>query len=269
MFSIVIILGKGEFIMLKKLAAEFVATMILVLVGCGVAIGVACNNNDIATVIATAAAFGVSIIILAYTVGQVSGGHANPAVSLAMAIRGDISWKEFALYCLAQVLGALVGSAILALIFLGVSRGTGANAVQKPLLEVIAAAKITKENDIKLAGLGLAVLAEIVLTFLFIFAVLGITSKKENGSVAGLLIGAALFGVHLLGIPLTGTSVNPARGLSALVVDLLGHLKDKEIVQADALMLIPAVIAPFIGAALAAIVWKLFVGKKQEAKEAE
>ncbi len=249
--------------MLKKLAAEFVATMILVLVGCGVAIGVGCGNE--AGIVATAAAFGVSIIILAYTVGQVSGGHANPAVSLAMAIRGDISWKEFCLYCLAQVLGALVGSGILALIFLGLSRGTGANAVQKPLLDVIAAAKITKENDVKLAGLGLAVLAEIVLTFLFILAVLGITSKKEHGPVAGLLIGVALFGVHLLGIPLTGTSVNPARGLSALVVSMF----DGKNVGDKALMLIPAVVAPFIGAALAAIVWKLFAGKKQEAQEAE
>ena len=253
---------KGESIMFKKLAAEFVATMILVLVGCGVAIGVGCG--DTGGIVATAAAFGVSIIVLAYTVGQISGGHANPAVSLAMAIRGDISWKEFALYCLAQVLGALVGSGLLALIFLGLSRGTGANAIQVPLQEVVANAKI--EGDAaKFAGLGLGVLAEIVLTFLFIFAVLGITSKKENGPVAGLLIGIALFGIHLVGIPLTGTSVNPARGLSALVVSMF----DGKNVGDKALMLIVAVVAPFIGAAIAGIVWKLFFGKKQEAKEAE
>ena len=252
---------KGELIMFKKLAAEFVATMILVLVGCGVAIGVGCADN--AGIVATAAAFGVSIIVLAYTVGQISGGHANPAVSLAMAIRGDISWKEFAFYCLAQVLGALAGSAILALIFLGV-KATGANGVGPALQGVIAGANL-EGNNAKFAGLGLTVLAEIVLTFLFILLVLGATSKKEWGGFAGLLIGVALFGIHLVGIPLTGTSVNPARGLSALVFSMFNG----ENVGDKALMLIPAVVAPFIGAALAGLVWKLFFGKKQEAKEAE
>lgn len=247
--------------MLKKLAAEFVAAMILVLVGCGVAIGVGCADN--AGVVATAAAFGVSIIVLAYTVGQVSGGHANPAVSLAMAIRGDISWKEFALYCLAQVLGALVGSGILALIFLTV-KSTGANAIQPALLNAAQGVGL-KDDGAKFAALGLAVLAEVVLTFLFILLVLGATSKKEWGGFAGLLIGVALFGIHLVGIPLTGTSVNPARGLSALVFNMFAG----ENVGDKALMLIPAVVAPFIGAALAGLVWKLFMGKKQEAKEAE
>lgn len=260
MFSDDIILGKGEFIMLKKLAAEFVATMILVLIGCGVAIGVGCGDN--AGIVATAAAFGVSIIVLAYTVGQVSGGHANPAVSLAMAIRGDISWKEFALYALAQVLGALVGSGILALIFLTV-KSTGANGIGAPLINAVTDAGL-KDNGAKFAALGLAVLVEIVLTFLFILLILGVTSKKEWGGFAGLLIGIALFGIHLVGIPLTGTSVNPARGLSALVFSMFTG-KD---VGDKALMLIPAVVAPFIGAALAALVWKLFAGKK-EAKEAE
>ena len=257
----VIILGERRIHMLKKLAAEFVATMILVLVGCGVAIGVGCADN--AGIVATAAAFGVSIIVLAYTVGQVSGGHANPAVSLAMAIRGDISWKEFALYCLAQVLGALVGSGILALIFLTV-KSTGANAIQPALLNAAQGVGL-KDDGAKFAALGLAVLAEVVLTFLFILLVLGATSKKEWGGFAGLLIGVALFGIHLVGIPLTGTSVNPARGLSALVFNMFAG----ENVGDKALMLIPAVVAPFIGAALAGLVWKLFMGKKQEAKEAE
>lgn len=257
----VIILWERRIYMLKKLAAEFVATMILVLVGCGVAIGVGCADN--AGVVATAAAFGVSIIVLAYTVGQVSGGHANPAVSLAMAIRGDISWKEFALYCLAQVLGALVGSGILALIFLTV-KSTGANAIQPALINAAQGVGL-KDDGAKFAALGLAVLAEVVLTFLFILLVLGATSKKEWGGFAGLLIGVALFGIHLVGIPLTGTSVNPARGLSALVFNMFAG----ENVGDKALMLIPAVVAPFIGAALAGLVWKLFMGKKQEAKEAE
>ena len=260
MFSDDIILGKGEFNMFKKLAAEFVATMILVLIGCGVAIGVGCADN--AGIVATAAAFGVSIIVLAYTVGQVSGGHANPAVSLAMAIRGDITWKEFALYALAQVLGAFAGSGILALIFLGIARGTGANS-NATLISFVTAAGL-EGNAANLAGMGLAVLVEIVLTFLFILLILGVTSKKEWGGLAGLLIGIALFGIHLVGIPLTGTSVNPARGLSALIVSMF----DGKNIGDKALVLIPAVIAPFIGAALAALFWKAIAGKK-EAKEAE
>ena len=113
--------------MLKKLIAEFFATMVLVLVGCGVAIGVGCG--DTGGIVATAAAFGLSIVILAYSFGQVSGGHANPAVSLAMAIRGDITWKEFFFYCLAQIVGAFIGSGILALIFMGV-KATGSNSLK-------------------------------------------------------------------------------------------------------------------------------------------
>ena len=233
--------------MLKKLFAEFVATMILVLVGCGVAIG---THAD---VVATAAAFGISIVILAYSVGQISGGHANPAVSLAMAIRGDISWKEFALYTIAQVLGAFAGSGILALIFWGVT-ATGANG-----LDAFQTFLGAKDYDFGVVALG--VVAEIVLTFLFLLAVLGVTSKKEWGGFAGIVIGSALFGVHLLGIPLTGTSVNPARALSALVLNMfadganVGHL---------ALTMIPCVLAPFIGAALAAVTWKLLLGKKEK-----
>ena len=233
--------------MFKKLVCEFFATMILVVVGCGVAIGTGAN------VVATAAAFGVSIVILAYSVGQISGGHANPAVSLAMAIRGDITWKEFAKYACAQVLGALVGSGILALVFFTV-KATGANNLDN--IQVYAQA-----TDYTLGVVALGLFAEVVLTFLFILAVLGATSKKEHGHSTGIIIGLALFGVHLLGIPLTGTSVNPARALSAIIFNMFdsganaGHL---------ALTLIAVIIGPFIGAALAACLWKKL--KVQEEK---
>ena len=230
--------------MLKKIIAEFIATMVLVLVGCGVAIGVGCG--DTGGIVATAAAFGISIIILAYSVGQISGGHANPAVSLAMAIRGDITWKEFAIYACAQVLGAFAGSGILALIFLGV-KATGSNGFGAALF----VAANTTELNFGVVMLGL--LAEVVLTFLFILVVLGVTSKKEWGSIAGIVIGLGLFGVHLLGIPLTGTSVNPARALSALVLHMFNG---GDAVKYDALAMIACVIGPFIGAALAALLWK-------------
>lgn len=237
--------------MFKKLIAEFFATMILVLVGCGVAIGVGCA--DAAGKMATAAAFGLSIIILAYSVGQVSGGHANPAVSLAMAIRGDISWKEFFAYCLAQVLGAFTGSGILALLFWGI-KATGSNSLEHFVL-------ITGASEVNFGHAMLGLLAEVVLTFLFIIVVLGVTSKKEWGAVAGIVIGLGLFGVHLLGIPLTGTSVNPARALSALVLHMFNG---EAAIKMDALTMIACVIGPFIGAALAALAWKALKGKKAE-----
>ena len=238
--------------MFKKLIAEFFATMILVLVGCGVAIGVGCG--DTGGIVATAAAFGLSIVILAYSVGQISGGHANPAVSLAMAIRGDISWKEFFAYCCAQILGAFAGSGILALIFLGV-KATGSNGFGAALF---VAANTTELN---FGVVALALLAEVVLTFLFILVVLGATSKKEWGAVAGIVIGLGLFGVHLLGIPLTGTSVNPARALSALVLHMFNG---GDAVKYDALAMIACVFGPFIGSALAAFAWKLLAKKEAE-----
>lgn len=241
--------------MFKKLLAEFCATMILVLVGCGVAIGVGCN--DAGGIVATAAAFGLSIVILAYTVGQISGGHANPAVSLAMAIRGDITWKEFAFYCCAQVLGAFAGSGILALIFWGVTF-TGSNGLGSFV-------SLTGATELNFGHVMLGLLTEVVLTFLFILTVLGATSKKEWSNIAGILIGLALFGVHLVGIPLTGTSVNPARALSALVFHMFNG--GSELLMADGLTLIAVVIGPFIGAALAAFFWKALTGKKEQAAE--
>ena len=233
--------------MFKKLVAEFFATFILVVVGCGVAIGTG------ASTVPTAAAFGVSIVILAYTVGQVSGGHANPAVSLAMAIRGDITWKEFAAYCCAQVCGALVGSGVLALMFFTV-KATGNNSLDNIVYYAGA-------TDYTFGVVLLGLFAEVVLTFLFVLAVLGATSKKEHGHATGIIIGLALFGVHLLGIPLTGTSVNPARALSAIIFRLFdssanaGHL---------ALTLIAVIIGPLVGAALAAYLWKALKGKEEK-----
>ena len=239
--------------MFKKLFAEFLATMFLVLIGCGVAIGVGCGTSG--GIVATAAAFGLSIIVLAYSVGQISGGHANPAVSLAMAIRGDITWKEFAYYCLAQVFGAFAGSGILALIFWGVG-ATGSNSIMNFVT-------FTGADEVNFGHVMLGLVAEIVLTFLFLMAVLGVTSKKEYSHVAGIVIGLALFGVHLVGIPLTGTSVNPARALSALVFHMFNG--GSVLIKIDFLTMLACVIGPFIGAALAAFTWKA-LSKNKEAE---
>ena len=242
--------------MLKRFFAEFLATAILVLVGCGTAMAVGCA--DTGGIVATAAAFGLSILMLAYTVGPISGGHANPAVSFAKALNKELSWKEFAIYCCAQVLGAFFGSLLLALVMWSWSTGvSGANTLSQVMLDA------GQRAGGDFMTYMLATMAEMGLTFLFVFLVLGVTSKKEWSNIAGILIGLALFGVHIVGIPLTGTSVNPARALSALVFSMFNG----QDVGFKALCLIPAIVGPFLGAFAAATTFKAFFGKKE--KEAE
>lgn len=260
--------------MLKRFFAEFLATAILVLVGCGAAMAVGCA--DTGGVVAVAAAFGLSILVLAYTVGPISGGHANPAVSFAKALTKEISWKEFFIYCGAQVLGAFFGSLLLAMVMWAWNTGnSGANAIQPMMLQAGAAAGgykdfvmgVTTFNDMpglaQFMAVMLSTMAEMGLTFLFIFCVLGVTSKKEWSGFAGIVIGLALFGVHLVGINLTGTSVNPARALSALVFSMFNG-KD---VGLKALVLIPTIVGPFMGSFAAASVFKAFFKKKEQKAE--
>ena len=246
--------------MVKRFAAEAVATMILVLLGCGTAMALTFAQVDQNTLsfgmeVGIAAAFGVSIVILAYTVGPISGGHANPAVSFAKALNKELTWKEFGIYCCAQVLGAFVGSLLLALVMWAWKSGV---AGQTHLYNGYIA-QVSLDGSKGLAVM-LSTMAEMGLTFLFVFAVLGLTSKKEWSSFAGLGIGLVLFGVHLCGIPLTGTSVNPARALSAEVFAMFNG----EDVGLKALNLIPAIVGPFLGSFAAWSAWHGFFGKKKE-----
>ncbi len=257
--------------MVKRFAAEAVATMILVLLGCGTAMAFTFNGElHLGGVVAVAGAFGVSIVILAYTLGPISGGHANPAVSFAKALNKEITWKEFGIYCCAQVLGAFVGSLLLALVMWSWKDGV---AGQTTLLGQGATALTphfasetfwTAEGNATFLNVFLSTMAEMGLTFLFVFAVLGLTSKKEWSSFAGLGIGLVLFGVHLCGIPLTGTSVNPARALSAEVFAMFNG----EGVGLKALNLIPAIVGPFLGSFAAWSAWHGFFGKKSQEKAA-
>ena len=253
--------------MLKRFFAEFLATAILVLIGCGTAMALGCG--DTGGIVGTAAAFGLSIIVLAYTVGPISGGHANPAVSFAKALNKEITWKECGIYVCAQVLGAFFGSLLLAMVMWTWKSGvSGANAMQPIMWQAGMAA--TGNSDPKNGGVifmttMLCTMAEMGLTFLFIFLVLGVTSKKEWSAVAGIIIGLALFGVHLVGIPLTGTSVNPARALSALVFNMFNG----QDVGMKALTLVPTIVGPLLGAFTAASVWKAFNKKKAGAEEAK
>lgn len=232
---------------LKKYLAEFIGTFILVVIGVGAAVGGA-------GYVGTAIAFGMAIIILAYSVGRISGGHVNPAVSLAMAIRGDLSWKDFLFYCIAQILGAIAGSAVIGAVA-GSYESTGANIAEAGVLDA------TFGDNVGLIYLC-AFVIELVLTFIFVLAILGVTADDKYSNVAGLVIGFALTGVHLVGDGVTNTSVNPARSLSAAIFAAIGGdttgLKEIWIF----------ILAPLAGAALAALCWKAFANKKAKKEEA-
>ena len=224
---------------MKKLVAEFIGTAVLVILGCGTAMLVGCDAANGCGYILTALAFGLVIVAMAYSVGNISGCHINPAVSLGVLLTGGMSGKEFVGYVIAQILGACAGSAVLAAIFgagsvTDMTGGFGANG-------------LAGVNGNAFAGL----LVEVVLTFVFVMAILGVTSKKANhGSFGGLVIGLTLVLVHILGIGLTGTSVNPARSIGpAIAAAINGN-------TAPIACLWVFIVGPLVGAALAAVVYK-------------
>ncbi len=224
---------------MKKYVAEFIGTMTLVILGCGTAMLVGCDAANGGGYILTALAFGLAIVATAYCIGNISGCHINPAVSLGVLMTGGMEASDFIGYVVAQCLGALCGSAILAAVFGlgGVTDMTGA----------FGSNGLTGVGGSPVAGL----LVEIVLTFIFLMAILGVTSKKANhGSFGGLVIGLTLTVVHILGIGLTGTSVNPARSLGpAIVAAISGN-------AAPLGSLWVFIVGPLVGAALAAVVYK-------------
>ena len=224
---------------MKKYIAEFIGTLVLVVVGCGTAMLVGCDAAAGSGYLLTALAFGLVIVAMAYSIGNISGCHINPAVSLAVLMSGGMTVKDFVGYVVAQVLGALAGSGLLAAIWtLGgvtdMTGGFGSNG---------------------LAGVGgsavAGLLVEVVLTFIFVTAILGVTSSKAgHGSFGGLVIGLSLVLVHILGIGLTGTSVNPARSIGpAIVAALAGNT-----VPLASLWVF--IVGPLVGAALAAVVYQ-------------
>ncbi len=236
---------------LKKYIAEFIGTFVLTFVGCGTA-QLICGQSA-GGYFGTAAAFGLAIVAMAYSIGNVSGCHINPAVSLAMLIAKKMSFKDFVFYVIAQLLGGIVAGALLLLVFIMVpGAALGTNAIQAALLD---------NGTYNAGSYLLALLAEIVLTCIFVLTILGVTSKKENGPVAGLVIGGALTFVHLVGIGLTGTSVNPARSIGPAIFALVkgNFIPVKE--------LWIFIVGPLVGAAIAAFIYKLVLHVK-EAKAA-
>ena len=230
--------------MKKTYLAEFFGTLALVTFGCGTAMLVGCDAASGSGYLLTALAFGLTIVGMAYCIGNVSGCHINPAVSLGVFMTGGMSKKDFIGYIVSQCLGALAGAGLLALIFaLGgvkdMTGGFGSNG-------------LAGVNGNVLAGL----IVEIVLTFFFVLTILGVTSKSGgHGSFGGLIIGLTLVLIHILGIGLTGTSVNPARSFGpALVAAFSGN-------AAPLASLWVFIVGPFAGAALAALLWKYFEKK--------
>jgi len=233
---------------IKKYVAEFIGSMVLVILGCGTAMLVGCDAVNGGGYILTAFAFGLVIVGMAYCIGNISGCHINPAVSLAVLMSGGMSISDFIGYIISQYLGALTGAGVLATIFgLGgvtdMTGGFGSNG-------------LGGVNGSIWAGL----VVEIVLTFIFVMTILGVTSKKAgHGSFGGLIIGFTLTLVHILGIGLTGTSVNPSRSLGPAVVAALTGNTDPII------CVWVFTVGPLVGAALAALVYKYLESESKEA----
>ena len=220
---------------MKKYLAEMVGTMVLVLMGCGVAVSLGCDPvNNIPAVVGTAFAFGLAVVAMAYTIGGISGCHINPAITLGCFLTKRISAKDCAMYMIFQVIGAFIGSAILYLLTTNSGlEGTGAN-------------NLNVKEGVEMAG---GLIAEIVFTCVFVLVVLGATAKTNGATnnFAGLAIGLSLVLVHLVCIRYTGTSVNPARSIAPAVFEGGEALSNLWIF----------IVGPFVGAALAACIWMI------------
>ena len=232
---------------MKKYIAEFIGTAVLVIFGCGTAMLVGCDAASGSGYLLTALAFGLAIVAEAYCIGNISGCHINPAVSLGVLVSGGMSVKDFIGYVISQILGAFAGSLLLAGIFgLGgvtdMTGGFGSNG-------------LAGVNGSIVAGL----IVELVLTFVFVLTILGVTSKKaKHGSFGGLVIGLTLAFIHIFGIGLTGTSVNPARSIGpAIVAAFTGNLEPLSVVWIF-------ILAPLAGGALAALCYKYLEGKAEK-----
>jgi aquaporin Z len=194
---------------MKKAIAEFIGTFALVLIGCGAAViagmGTGATSIDI---LGIASAFGLTIVAMAYGIGQVSGCHVNPAVSFGVLVAGRMTPSDFVTYVVAQVLGALAGALVLYLILSGKASGWSGSLGQNGW----GPGYLGEYNTLA------AFIYEVVGTFLFLVCILGVTQRGAPVGLAGLAIGLTLVAIHLLGINVTGTSVNPARSIGPAIV---------------------------------------------------
>ena len=226
----------------QKLGAEALGTFVLVLIGCGVAVTTG------ADIVATGFAFGLTVMFMVYALGRISGGHFNPAVSIGAAIGGRVSWRDAGTYIGAQFVGAIVAGLVLMILFLGLD-GFEAFDASNPL-----GTNGYSEGPYDYA-VWAALLVELLMTFLFVFVILAVTdTRNEHPSLAPLAIGVSLAMIHFMVIPLTGTSVNPARSLGPALFS-----GGDWIVQVW-----PFLIAPVIGAGLAGLAYPALFGHGTE-----
>lgn len=227
----------------QKYAAEAFGTFVLTLFGCGSA---AVAGATLGT-LGIAFAFGLSIVAMAFVIGNVSGCHINPAVSLGLFLDKRLSGKDLIGYWISQFIGGIVAAAVLMFIIAqcgldGVlATGLGCNG-----FDTVSAVELTVVG---------ALVVEIILTCIFVLVVLGSTANEKTAPYAGMIIGLSLTFVHIMGIPLTGTSVNPARSFGpALMMALNGDMTALSQVWVF-------IVAPLVGAAIAALIWKAFKAK--------
>ncbi len=223
---------------MKKYLAEMVGTMVLTLLGCGTAVSLNCGS-DTASVVGTAVAFGLAVVAMAYTIGGISGCHINPAITLGCFLTKRISGKDAGMYMVFQTIGAILGAAVLFAL-------TSTD-------QALAGGTTTGANACGNHGIVAGLIAEIVLTCIFVLVVLGTTdAKKGAGNFAGLAIGLSLILIHLVGIHYTGTSVNPARSIGPALFEGGQALSDLWVF----------IVGPFAGAAIAAGIWKIIGEEK-------
>lgn len=234
---------------MKKLLAEFIGTFWLVLGGCGSAV-LAAGVADVGIgLVGVSLAFGLTVLTGAYALGHISGGHFNPAVSIGLFMGGRFNSKELPGYIIAQVLGGAVGAAVLYLI---VSSATGFSGI-----ETSPGAFATNFYDANVYGVNFgmvgALVTEVVMTFMFLIVILGATHKNASPGFGGMAIGLALTLIHLISIPVTNTSVNPARSTAVAIfagADAIGQLW-------------LFWVAPIVGAILAGLVYR-FIAPNQD-----
>lgn len=225
---------------MKKLFAEFIGTFVLILFGCGTAV----LAGQYVGVLGIAFAFGLAVLVMIYAVGPISGGHFNPAVTLGLAAAGRFEWKQTVPYIVAQLLGAIVAAGLLWFIATGKAAGSTVGGFAA--------------NGYGVYKLGPAFVTELIMTAIFLTVIIGVTSKEALNKFAGVVIGLTLTAIHLVSIPVTNTSVNPARSTSQALFSM------------DPAAL-PSLwmfwVAPIAGAMIAGFLWKRYVEGKELAKK--
>lgn len=231
--------------MFRKLSAEFIGTFWLVLGGCGSAVLAAAYPDLGIGFMGVALAFGLTVLTMAYAVGGISGGHFNPAVSLGLALAGRFGWRDVGPYWAAQVVGGAAGAAVLYLIASGMAGYTAGGFASNGY------------DALSPGGYSMlaALVTEIVMTAAFLIIILGATAKSAPAGFAPIAIGLGLTLIHLISIPVTNTSVNPARSIAAALFATNGAMSQLWLF----------IVAPLVGAAIGAIIWRYLLAPDEAA----